>query len=93
MNYPFIEEEWIRTLTHLIKKGHTNSILGKYIAKMRLCSFKEFEFEDSDRLNKYRNSNDNGIPIEKCEYEIKLIRSEHFKDALKRYCDERRQKI
>ena len=55
MDYPFIEKEWDCTLKSMIKNNRDLKwILGKYIAKMRLCSYKYFRYEDGDFLNENR---------------------------------------
>lgn len=50
MNYPYIEDEWNRTLKVAQERG-MDKVFGRYIAKMRLCSFRNFTYSDSKRLN------------------------------------------
>lgn len=51
-NMPFIEDEWER-----IKKRHpdkSSQWLGIYISKMKLCSYRGFEYKDSEWLNSFK---------------------------------------
>lgn len=50
MDYPYIEDEWNRTLKVAQERG-MDKVFGRYIAKMRLCSFRNFTYNDSERLN------------------------------------------
>ena len=45
MNYPYFEKEWGNTLSKSV--GGTKTVIGRYIAKMRLSGYKNFTFEDS----------------------------------------------
>ena len=45
MNYPYFENEWGHILSKSI--GGTRTVIGRYIAKMRLNDYKCFTFEDS----------------------------------------------
>jgi len=48
MNYPYFENEWGNMLSKSYKSvGGTRTVIGRYIAKMRLCSYKNFTFKDS----------------------------------------------
>lgn len=48
MNYPYFENEWGNILSKSYKSiGGTKTVIGKYISKMRLCSYKNFTFKDS----------------------------------------------
>ena len=48
MNYPYFENEWGLILSKSYKSvGGTRTVIGKYIAKMRLNDYKYFTFEDS----------------------------------------------
>ena len=45
MNYPYFEKEWGNTLSKSV--GGIKTVIGRYIAKMRLSGYKNFTFEDS----------------------------------------------
>lgn len=48
MNYPYFENEWGHTLSKSYKSaGGTRTVIGRYIAKMRLNDYKYFTFKDS----------------------------------------------
>lgn len=48
MNYPYFENEWGYILSKSYKSiGGTKTVIGRYIAKMRLNGYKYFTFEDS----------------------------------------------
>ena len=48
MNYPYFECEWGNTLSKSYKStGGIKTVIGRYIAKMRLNDYKNFTFEDS----------------------------------------------
>ena len=48
MNYPYFENEWGHILSKSYKSfGGTKTVIGRYIAKMRLCGYKNFTFKDS----------------------------------------------
>lgn len=48
MNYPYFENEWGNILSKSYKSiGGTKTVIGRYISKMRLCSYKNFTFKDS----------------------------------------------
>ncbi len=48
MDYPFLEDIWLDTLTYVILNGkELKWVFGKYIAKMRLKSFSLMRFKDS----------------------------------------------
>lgn len=48
MNYPYFEREWGNVLSKSFKNfGGTKTVIGRYISKMRLMSYKNFTFEDS----------------------------------------------
>ena len=48
MNYPYFENEWGHILSKSYKSvGGTRTVIGRYISKMRLISYKNFTFEDS----------------------------------------------
>ena len=54
LNYPFIEKEW----NHLCETYPTQkNLFAKYISKMKLASFKNFSYSDSDYLNKEWSKN------------------------------------
>ena len=49
LNYPFIEKEW----NHLCETYPTQkNLFARYISKMKLASFKNFSYSDSDYFNK-----------------------------------------
>lgn len=53
---PYIEKEWLELIKKQIKKTISNNtsyktIFGKYLNKMKLCSFKNFGFQDSAKFN------------------------------------------
>ena len=58
MNYPYFEEEWIRTRDKLAKDGkeYAKYTLGKYIAKMNLKAYKPFTWEDNDSIKELVDS-------------------------------------
>ena len=45
LNYPYFESEWGDILSNSF--GGTKTVIGRYIAKMRLNGYKYFTFEDS----------------------------------------------
>ena len=47
MNYPYFENEWGHTLSNSCKSSGIKTVIGRYIAKMRLHDYKYFTFEDS----------------------------------------------
>ena len=48
MNYPYFENEWGHILSNSYKGvGGTRTVIGRYISKMRLMSYKNFTFKDS----------------------------------------------
>ena len=48
MNYPYFENEWGHILSKSYKSvGGIRTVIGRYISKMRLCSYKNFTFKDS----------------------------------------------
>ena len=53
---PYIEKEWLELIKHQIKRaisnnGQYSSVFGKYLSKMKLCSFKNAGFKDSAWFN------------------------------------------
>lgn len=50
LDYPFLKEEWFNT----VKKAKNNKVFGKYCALMRLRSYRDFTFKDSELLNNIR---------------------------------------
>lgn len=52
MDYPYIEREWNK---YLRKYGPKANILGRYIALMRLKSYSDFAWEDSELFNNHFN--------------------------------------
>ena len=50
MNYPFIEEEWLR----MVERYNNGKVFGRYLSLMRLKGYQLFTFEDSERLNQMR---------------------------------------
>lgn len=54
LDIPFIEEEWQITRRRNLKNNQSNTF-GKYLAKMKLASYKGFKFEDSAMLNEIRD--------------------------------------
>lgn len=58
MNYPYFEEEWIRTRDNLAREGkeYAKYTLGKYIAKMNLKAYKPFTWEDNDSIKELVDS-------------------------------------
>lgn len=46
LNIPFIKYEYNK-----LKEKDPNNILGRYLSKMRLTSFKPYTYEDSNKLN------------------------------------------
>ena len=58
MNYPYFEEEWIRTRDNLAREGfeYTKYTFGKYIAKMNLKAYKPFTWEDNDSIKELVDS-------------------------------------
>lgn len=55
MNYPYFEEEWIRTRDNLGKE-YAKYTLGKYIAKMNLKAYKPFTWEDNESIKELIDS-------------------------------------
>ena len=55
VDVPYIEEEW-NNLYERYKDRITSStsIMGRYLSKMKLCSFKGYRFSDTEWLNKKR---------------------------------------
>ena len=49
-NVPYIKDQWNRTCEYA--QGRPGSVLGRYLSKMKLCAYYEFEFKDSDHFNK-----------------------------------------
>ena len=55
LNYPALEDEWVNTKYHCIRQEQGKEVMfKKYISKMWLMSYKEFTFEDSERINNLR---------------------------------------
>lgn len=53
---PYIEKEWLELMKRQIKRtisdnGQYISVFGKYLSKMKLCSFKNAGFKDSTKFN------------------------------------------
>lgn len=51
LDYPYIEEVWVQKLKTYGAQGR---IFGRYCATMRLWSYRDFSFSDSDWLNEVR---------------------------------------
>lgn len=49
LNYPYFEKEYLWTLRHALElqKNNIKTTFGKYINKMNLASFKQYNFKDS----------------------------------------------
>lgn len=47
LDVPFLEEEWLMTIEQSIRKKNLSNIFGKYLAKMKLCSFRCMGFSNS----------------------------------------------
>lgn len=55
LNYPAFEDEWMRTKYACVRQEQDKKfMLKKYISKMWLMSYKDFTFEDSERINNLR---------------------------------------
>ena len=55
LNYPAFEDEWVRTKHACIRQEQDKKFMfKKYISKMWLMSYKDFTFEDSERINNLR---------------------------------------
>ena len=50
MDYPYIEKEWNSKIRYYGEKD--SSIFGRYIATMRLCSYRKFTYKDSFLFNR-----------------------------------------
>lgn len=56
MDYPFIKNEYKRIISYMEKKKlDMIFFFGKYIATMRLASYKDYGFKDSIFLNEREN--------------------------------------
>ncbi len=62
-NIPYIEEVWLRKMIANFKiaiNTHSyRSIFGRYLATMKLASYRSFEFKDSQKCNRYSNIKNN----------------------------------
>lgn len=48
LDIPYLEDQWGLTLSHQAENGQKlNYTMGKYLSKMKLCSFKNLTFKDS----------------------------------------------
>ena len=47
MDYPYLEDAWGQTLAKAAEKNATKTVIGKYIAKMNLPSYRSFTFKNS----------------------------------------------
>lgn len=55
LNYPALEDEWVRTKHHCIRQEQGKKVMfKKYISKMWLASYKPLTFKDSERINTIR---------------------------------------
>ena len=54
---PFIEDEWNKLID---RYGKESNVLGRYIAKMNLCSFRNYTYKDSEFLNETNTERKNG---------------------------------
>lgn len=64
LDIPYYDKEWTASVEKDLQRTQsTFHTIGKYIAKMSLCSFKAYKFKDSDssfnELNKLKNYIDN----------------------------------
>lgn len=57
LDIPFIEDVWQRLINHY---GQNSTIIGRYIAKMNLRSYRDFTYKDSKIFN------DNNPPGQPC---------------------------
>ena len=52
LDFPYIKYEWQKLVKDYIeKKGFNFRVFGRYLAKMKLTSFKNFTYKDSDWIN------------------------------------------
>lgn len=49
LDIPFIEEEWNR----IVERHNDKSVLGRYIAKMKLRGFQGYSWLDSEKINEW----------------------------------------
>ena len=52
LNFPFIKSELRHIANYSNLPLSPKSFVGRYLSKMKLASFREFLFEDSDLFNK-----------------------------------------
>jgi hypothetical protein len=69
LNFPYFEEEWKRMVETWSKPEHRHTIFGRYLAKMRLCSFRNFTYEDNEYIKEMAE-----IGKKKREEYLELIR-------------------
>ena len=79
MDVPYIPQEWNTMLEAAYakdpKKINGMSILGKYLAKMRLKQFKQFTWADSEKLQQERQEQDE-IKLEAEKAQEELVRKQ-----------------
>lgn len=57
MDVPFLYDEWFKLVCRAKEKNQDPThCIGKYFSLMRLCSYKEFRFRDTYRLNSYESA-------------------------------------
>lgn len=61
IDVPYVKEEWDKTLERELEKTDPNkitgmTIIGKYLAKMRIKQFKDSRFADSEKLQAERDA-------------------------------------
>lgn len=49
---PYIEEEWATLRDRVMKKRASYSVFGKYLSKMKLCSWRTYTYKDTAKINK-----------------------------------------
>lgn len=55
LDYPYIRHEWIR----LVKRYDDNTVIGRYISKMRLFGYRQYSWKDSVMINNAYKPMDN----------------------------------
>lgn len=75
-NFPYIEQEWVSLRDKAFAKDPVKmngmSVIGKYFSKMRLGQWKNYTWEDTEKLQKEYLDNKLKLKAERERYEAKI---------------------
>lgn len=78
LDFPYIEGEWNNLRNEEFAKHPNNvnhmSVFGKYISKMRLAQWKDYTWEDTDKLKEEIQGKETQKQIEREEFEKEALR-------------------